>query len=162
MTLSISRSKWTVLTRESRLPAQRFGGWFEKTDGSKRLEVEGFCDSPDGSLFRIRFMPSTAGDYRFSATYKQGSFEKTQNGTFHAVASRRRGPLRVDPKYPWHFIWEGTGEHYFFNGTTAFWLVGFKEDRVIDYTIDRLLGLKINRMRVLVAGASRISSGASQ
>ena len=121
-------------------------GWFEKTGEGKRLEVDGFCDSPDGSLFRIRFMPSVAGDYNYSVTYRQGGFEKTQTGTFRAVASHRRGPLRVDPEYPWHFIWEGTREHYFFNGTTAFWLVGWKEDRVIDYTIDRLGGLKINRL----------------
>jgi len=134
-------------------------GWFEKADGSKRTEVDGFCDSPDGSLFRIRFMPSSAGDYRYSVTYRQDSFEKTNTGTFQATASHRRGPLRVDQQYPWHFIWEGTGEHYFFNGTTAFWLVGWKEDRVIDYTIDRLVGLKINRLRVLLAGAANMFWG---
>ena len=27
----------------------------------QRLNVEGFCDSPDGSLFRIRFLPSSPG-----------------------------------------------------------------------------------------------------
>ncbi len=134
-------------------------GWFEKTGGGKRLDVDGFCDSPDGSLFRIRLMPSSPGEYRYSVTYRQGSFEKTQTGIFQAIASHRRGPVKVDPQYPWHFIWEGTGEHYFFNGTTAFWLVGWKEDRVIDYVIDRLTGLKINRIRVLLAGAANIFWG---
>jgi len=134
-------------------------GWFEKTGGGKRLEIDGFCDSPDGSLFRIRFMPSSAGDYTYSATYRQGGFKKTQGGTFRAVASQRRGPIRVDPQYPWHFIWEATGEHYFFNGTTAFWLVGWKEDRVIEYSIDRLAGLKINRLRVLLAGSANMFWG---
>ena len=28
-----------------------------------------------------------------------------------AVASRRRGPIRVDPAYPWRFIWEGAPEN---------------------------------------------------
>ena len=28
-------------------------------------------------------------------------------------------PSRIDPKYRWHFIWEGTGEHYFSNGTAG-------------------------------------------
>jgi hypothetical protein len=65
----------------------------------------------------------------------------------------------VDPKYPWHFIWEGTGEHYFFNGTTAFWLMGFKEERIINYSIERLVKMKINRMRVLVAGVADIFWG---
>jgi hypothetical protein len=129
-------------------------GTFGKTGASATTAVEGFCDSPDGSVFRIRFMPSSPGDYTYSITYQQGGFEKTTTGTFHATDGHRRGPLRVDAKYPWHFIWEGTGEHYFFNGTTAFWLMGFKEERIINYTIERLVKMKINRMRVLVAGAA--------
>ncbi len=90
---------------------------------------------------------------------RQGSFETNSTGTFKASEGHRRGPIRVDPKYPWHFIWEGTGEHYFFNGTTAFWLAGWKEDRVINYCIERLSGLKINRIRVLLAGAANIFWG---
>lgn len=134
-------------------------GSFWKTGGGNRLEVDGFCDAADGSLYRIRFMPSSAGDYTYSIAYRQAGFEKTQTGAFRAVDGRRRGPIRVDPKYPWHFIWEGTGEHYFFNGTTAFWLVGWRENRVIDYTIERLLKMKINRLRVLLAGAANIYWG---
>jgi hypothetical protein len=48
-------------------------------------------------------------------TYRQGDVEKTATGSFLATDGHRRGPIRVDPKYPWHFIWEGTGEHYFFD-----------------------------------------------
>src|SRR5260370_34484028 len=59
-------------------------------------------------------------------------------------SSQRKGPVRVDPKYPWHFIWQGTGGHYFFNGTTAFWLMGWREDRVINRSIERLHLLKAN------------------
>ena len=81
-------------------------------------------------------------------------------GSFTATDGHRRGPIRVDPKYPWHFIWEGTGEHYFFNGTTAFWLVGWRDDHVIEYSIERLRHLKVNRIRALVAGR-RTFSGAS-
>ena len=133
-------------------------GAFGKS-GAQRLDVDGFCDSADGSLFRIRFMPSSPGDYAYSVTYRQGGFEKTETGTFRAAGGHRRGPIRVDPQYPWHFIWEGTGEHYYFNGTTAFWLLGWREDHVIDYTIDRLRDLKINRMRVLLAGDANIFWG---
>lgn len=82
---------------------------FGNTGESKRLNVDGFCDSPDGTVFRVRFMPWAPGDYTYSVTYRQGSFEKTQQGTFHATDGHRRGPIRADPKYPWHFIWEGTG-----------------------------------------------------
>jgi hypothetical protein len=130
-----------------------FTGSFGKAGATASVQVDGFCDSPDGSLFRIRFMPSAPGEYAYSVTYRQGGFEKTSAGRFQATAGRRRGPLRVDPQYPWHFIWEGTGEHYFFNGTTAFWLMGWREERFIYGAIERLHELKINRIRLLLAGA---------
>jgi hypothetical protein len=127
-------------------------GSFGKAGARERAQVDGFCDSPDGSVFRIRFMPSSAGSYSYSLTYRQGAFEKTQTGAFEAVAGRRRGPIRVDPAYPWHFIWEGTKEHYFFNGTTAYFLTGWRDERVIGSILDRLHRLKIDRMRVLLSG----------
>jgi hypothetical protein len=133
-------------------------GWFGKT-GGERVAVTGFCDSADGSVFRIRFMPSSAGDYTYSITYRQRGFEKSQTGTFRASNGHRRGPIRVDAEYPWHFIWEGTGEHYFFNGTTAFWLMGWREDRIIRNSIERLRELKVNRIRALLAGAADIRWG---
>jgi hypothetical protein len=132
---------------------------FGKTGESKRLSVEGFCDSADGSVFRARFMPWGPGEYTYSITYRQGAFTKSHSGNFRATEGHRRGPIRVDAKYPWHFIWEGTGEHYFFNGTTAFWLMGWREDRIINGIIDRLRGMKINRIRALIAGATDILWG---
>jgi hypothetical protein len=104
-------------------------GSFGKSGSRQRLNVDGFCDSPDGSVFRIRFLPSSAGDYAYSVVYREAAFEKRYDGIFHTTEGRRRGPIRVDPNYPWHFLWEGTGEHYFFNGTTAFWLMGSSASR---------------------------------
>lgn len=127
-------------------------GWFETVDGSKRWDVEGFCDSEDGSAFRIRFMPPTPGDYRYFVEYRQGNGSKTSTGAFHATDGHRSGPIRVDPQYPWHFIWEGTREHYFFNGTTAYWLMGWSDDSVIQSSMERLHRLKISRVRITVAG----------
>ncbi len=134
-------------------------GRFGKAGDTHSLPVDGFCDSADGSVYRIRFMPSAPGDYAYSVTYRQGGFEKSHSGTFRVTDGQRRGPIRVDPLYPWHFIWEGTGEHYFFNGTTAYWLVGWRDDRIINYSIERLHELKINRMRVLLAGAANMFWG---
>ena len=37
-------------------------GSFSKTEGNERKTVEGFCDSGDGTVFRIRFMPASPGD----------------------------------------------------------------------------------------------------
>lgn len=127
-------------------------GVLETADGKQHWDVEGFADSEDGSVFRIRFMPVTAGDYKYSATYQQGGFRKTSSGSFRAVEAHRRGLLGVDPAYPWHFIWTGTGEHFFFNGTTAYFLMGWKEEHTIDFSIERLHRLKVNRMRVAIAG----------
>jgi hypothetical protein len=136
-----------------------FAGSFELADRSRRWQVEGFCDSTDGSVFRIRFMPPASGDYRYSITYRQGWGSKTSTGTFRAIDGHRRGPIRVDPQYPWHFIWEGTGEHYFFNGTTAYWLMGWQDENIIQASIDRLHRLEINRMRVTVAGRTNLLYG---
>jgi hypothetical protein len=132
-------------------------GHFEKAGGGNPTSVEGFCDSADGSVYRIRFMPSSAGEYSYAVTYRQADFTKTYSGTFRAIDGHRRGIVRVDPKYPWHFIWEGTGEHYFLNGTTAFLLMGWEDEKVIERSIDRLHRLKVNRMRVLLAGRPSMS-----
>ncbi len=136
-----------------------FNGWFESADHGKRWQVEGFCDSADGSIFRIRFMPPAPGDYTYSVNYHQGWATKPSTGTFHASDGQRRGPIRIDLQYPWHFVWEGTGEHYFFNGATAYWLMGWQDEKVIQSSIERLHNLKINRMRVTVAGRSNLLYG---
>ncbi len=136
-----------------------FDGWFESADGRKRWNVEGFCDSEKGTVFRIRFMPPAPGDYRYSIEYREGHAHAVSTGSFHANDGHRRGLLRVDPEHRWHFIWEGTGEHYFFNGTTAYWLMGWKDENIIRSSIDRLQRLKVNRMRVTIAGRTNVFYG---
>src|SRR5579859_6098340 len=49
-----------------------FDGWFEPADHSHRWQVEGFCDSMDGAMFRIRFMPPAPGDYTYSVKFHRG------------------------------------------------------------------------------------------
>ncbi len=134
-------------------------GSFGLAGGGPRVNVDGFCDSPDGTLFRIRFMPSKPGDYSYAVKYAANGREENYRGTFHAAGAGRRGPIRVDPDHRWHFIWEGTGEHYFFNGTTAYWLMGWRDERVIDYSLERLRRLKINRLRVLLSGRTNMMYG---
>jgi hypothetical protein len=133
-------------------------GTFENADG-RHWSVDGFCDSVDGRTFVVRFMPSQTGSYKYSVTYQQGQFRSVSTGTFSVIDGQRRGPVRIDPRYPWHFLWEGTGEHYFFNGTTAYWLVGWREEHVIQYSLDRLHRLKINRLRVTLAGRTNVWYG---
>lgn len=134
-------------------------GDFELAGAAPGTGVQGFCDSTNGSLYRVRFMPSKAGEYTFHLSLKVGKLDETYVGKFTAIEKHRRGPLRVDPDYPWHFIWEGTGEHYFFNGTTAYWLMGWRDEPIIQYCIDRLTRLKVNRMRVSLSGRTRSAYG---
>jgi len=134
-------------------------GWFGPAGASEQVKVDGFCDSSDGTLYRIRFMPSKPGDYTYSVRYAAKGFEKSYAGTFRATAGGRRGPIRVDPDHQWHFLWEGTREHYYFNGTTAFWLMGWRDERVIDNSLQRLRRLKINRVRVLLSGRANTMYG---
>ena len=118
------------------------------------VRVDGFCDSSDGSLFRIRFMPSEPGRYDYVVSFRQGAKETLHKGRFTAIPSRRNGMLRVDAKYPEHFVWEGSGEHYFWSGTTTYYLMGW-DDETIRRSIDRLAGYKINRLRVLLYGRNK-------
>jgi Domain of unknown function (DUF5060) len=134
-------------------------GDFVLAGSGETWHVSGFCDSEDGSAFRLRFMPPAAGSYHFTAVFTQGNFSKTFQGQFQATPAHRRGPIRVDPQFPWHFIWEGTSEHYFFNGTTAYWLLGWKDDRIVQYSIERLHRLKVNRLRVTLAGRTNVYYG---
>lgn len=124
--------------------------------GESPLKVDGFCDSMDGSVFRIRFMPSKPGTYDYLVRYRKGDFEKTQHGSFQATDRKRRGILRVDREFPSHFRWEGTQERYFWNGTTAYWLAGWNDD-CIHQIIDRLDRLRVTRLRAALCG--RVQDG---
>jgi hypothetical protein len=126
-------------------------GQFRRGDAAP-VAVQGFCDSADGSTYRIRFMPSRPGKHSYQVTFGQGQAARTHTGTFEATDGKRRGVLRVDKDHPWHFVWEGTGEHYFWNGNTAFLLMGWQDEKVIRDALDRQHSLKVNRLRVLLGG----------
>jgi len=129
-------------------------GQFEGEKGPP-WKVEGFCDSTDGSVYRIRFMPTRPGPYCYTVEHRQGDYRQSHSGTFTARDGKRRGLVRVDKASPWHFVWEGTGEHYFWNGTTTYWLLGWQDEDVIRQAIDRLARLKVNRIRVALCGRTK-------
>ena len=118
----------------------------------KIIQINGFCDAQDGTNYKLRFTPSQTGIYTYTITYAEEKIKKEFRGKIKVKPSKQRGFLRVDPQYPSHFIWEGTGEHYFWNGTTAYWLMGWKDEKIIKEVIDRLATLKINRIRVAING----------
>jgi len=126
-------------------------GWFGRR-GAEPVRVEGFCDSADGSVFRLRFLPTSAGEYECTVVYRQGDYEASRTVRFMVVDHRRKGLLRVDKEHPFHFIYEGTGEHYFWNSTTTYWLLGWRDDAIIRESLDRLAKLGVNRIRVALSG----------
>ncbi|WP_336786668.1 apiosidase-like domain-containing protein [Paenibacillus sp. MMO-177] len=117
------------------------------------IPVNGFCDSEDGSLFRIRFMPQSPGIHMYTISFLFNGQVWTNEGRFEAVDAGNRGLLRVDEKHPFHFVWEGTGEHYFYNGMTAYHLPGIREDDEIKRTLDRFHKHKVNRLRISLSSS---------
>jgi len=124
--------------------------------GQKPVAVEGFCDSQDGRVFRIRYMPSQAGRHSYRLKFTQGGVERFFDGSFEAKDERKKGILRVDPEFPFHFQFEGTKERFFYNGTTAYWLAGW-DDETIRRIIERLDRLKVTRVRAALSG--RVKDG---
>jgi Protein of unknown function (DUF4038)/Domain of unknown function (DUF5060) len=126
-------------------------GEFMHESGDKTI-VEGFCDSQDGSLFKLRFMPKLVGNYTYTINFSQNNKIQKNSGAFTAQKSNRKGPLRVDKANPWHFVFENSDEHFFWNATTVYWILGWKDDKIIDDAIDRLSSYGINRLRVAING----------
>lgn len=123
--------------------------------GAARLAVDGFCDSDDGRVFRLRFMPTVAGKHTYALTFRNGSKELRHVGELTAHPGKRSGLVRVDKEHPTHFVRDG--EHFFYNSTTAYWLLGFQDEAVIRESIDRLAQLKVNRIRTALS--ARTTSG---
>jgi hypothetical protein len=115
------------------------------------LRVEGFCDSADGSVFRLRFMPKTSGKYSYKLYFLQRKKMHSFEGSFEVISSSRKGILRLDPENPTHFRFDN-GSRYFWNSTTAYWMLGLKNESEIMQSIDRLADYGINRIRVAING----------
>ena len=142
-----------------------FTGWFESADGTRRLQVEGFCDSDDGSVFRIRFMPSAPGTYRYSVEYHQGggSCSTWTRCTFQATGGT---PARSDPRgspAPMAFhLGRNRGALLLqrHDGFLAGWM-GLLTESAIRDSIQRLHDLEVNRIRVTIAGRTDLLYGES-
>ena len=119
--------------------------------GGTSAKVDGFCDAADGSMFRVRFMPTKAGKHTFTLLYQQGAFQVSHRGSFTAKAGELAGPVRVDKQHPFHFIREGTGQHWFWNATTTYQLLAWDDD-TLTQSVTRLAKLGVNRIRVALAG----------
>ncbi len=133
-------------------------GEFRDPDGHEH-KMEGFSDSAEGTRFLVRIMPQRVGSYHWRVSFRQSQFERTVEGSFETVAGKLRGPVRVDAAHPAHFLYEGGSEHFFWVGTTAYALAGWRDESIIRESLERLAGSHINRARVAIM-APRVQSGA--
>lgn len=115
--------------------------------GATPVIVQGFCDHPEGRVFKIRYMPSQPGRYDVNLLLSWGKHTYTFKTSLDVTTSDAAGLLQVDLQYPYHFVWSGTGEHYFWNGTTAYLLFGFQDIDIAFAAIDRLHSLGVNHVR---------------
>lgn len=118
------------------------------TPNGKTITVPGFCDDAAGQGYRVRILPTESGKHEIVLTFIDADGKTHRESRTEVFERSGPGPIRVDPSYPHHFLLGDSGQHYFWNGTTTYWLLGVKDDRKIAQTIDRLARLKVNRIRV--------------
>jgi hypothetical protein len=121
--------------------------------GGAALAVEGFCDAADGSVFRIRFMPTQPGTHEYAVEYRASGFARTLSGRFEATDGKRRGLLRADPAFRGHFQWAGTQERFFWSGLEADGLTRLDEAPMAA-ALEHLDRYRITGLRVALAPAA--------
>jgi hypothetical protein len=115
----------------------------------KAITVNGFCAAENGSRYYARYMPAEKGKHAVKLTFTEnGNPAGEASAEFTVDDTKNRGPVQIDKDRPHHFVYAGSGEHYFWNGTTTYWLLGVQDDAKIAEAIDRLAKLKMNRIRV--------------
>jgi hypothetical protein len=114
--------------------------------GELPRRIEGFADDPQGRVWKVRFMPSRVGEHRLSVSVAAPEGGRALSGAFTAREGGRKGPVRIDRANPYHFVWEGSGQHYFWNSTTTYGIVGW-DDASMEKIVDRLHRLRVNRIR---------------
>ena len=110
--------------------------------GNRSVDVEGFYDG--GSTYKVRFMPDTPGDWKF--TVKANFATTVQSGTFRCLPARSsvHGPVRVANNH--HFAY-ADGTPYFPFGTTCYaWI--HQGDAVELQTLASLKASPFNKIRM--------------
>jgi len=78
-------------------------GRFSKS-GRPQKRIIGFCDSDDGSVFKIRFMPSEPGEHSYTLTYREASgLKRESKNSFRSNKSLKKGIVRAATNHPLHF-----------------------------------------------------------
>jgi len=133
-----------------------FSGTFTGPGGA-RFAVPGFADSPDGSVFRLRFCPQTPGAaYHYELRFRGGGIDRLSAGELISAPSDRPGPVIVDPQHPKHFVYAGSKKPFYHLGYTAYHLLDPSNSLAdIDATIDYCARQGFNKIRFLLTGYPR-------
>jgi hypothetical protein len=118
----------------------------------ERRPLEGFWD---GDAFVWRALPTEPGPHHL--TIRVGETDETL--AFEAEPSGHPGLVQTHPEFPFHFRWSARGEPFYYNATTAYWLLCWRDEWVIDEILDRFARHGINRIRVAING--RVVDGSS-
>jgi hypothetical protein len=119
-------------------------GTFTPNTG-QAVNVRGFCDAEDGTIWRVRFCPREIGAYRFTLSYQDARMRDQVAGGFVCHPSQAPGFVRIDPDHPYHFI-RDNGTHPFLAGKTA-WRLGCSP-----HWREFIAQAAVNRMNVLRVG----------
>jgi len=127
------------------------------TAGNTVVTVPGFCDSQDGSLFRLRFSPGLKNTgYTYELTFKGRGIERKFTGSISSTAPADRGPVIADPQYPKHFIYAATGDPFIHFGCTEYNLLDISNsDAQVEATIEYCRKNGFNKIRFLLTGYPR-------
>ena len=159
-----SAERWGVAEFTLRVARPAFGNPFTEarfsgafTQGDRQVRVEGFCDAQDGSVFRLRFSPDRAGaTYGYALRFEAPGIVRCFSGVLRSTASRRPGPVVVDPERPKHFRTAGSGKPFYHLGYTAYHLFDpSNTDAQVDATIDYCARHRFNKVRFLLTGYPR-------
>ena len=132
-------------------------------EGGRTIRLEGFCDSQDGGVFRLRFCPAQApAVYKYRITFKSADLNRVFSGELSCEPSDHAGPVIVDPRHPKHFIHAGNGEPFYHLGYTAYHLLDpANSDAEIGKLIDYCKQEGFNKIRFLLTGYPRDNDKAS-
>lgn len=121
------------------------------------VHVTGFADSPDGSVFRLRFsLEMENARYHYEVTFKGGGLNRSFKGSLKSRSSNRPGPVIVDAAHPKHFIYKASKQPFYHLGYTAYHLLDpSNDDAQIASTIDYCLKNGFNKIRFLLTGYPR-------
>ncbi|MBN2634211.1 MAG: DUF4038 domain-containing protein [Bacteroidales bacterium] len=130
-------------------------GVFTRDDSSDR--VSGFCDSDDGSVFRLRYSPGMEGAvYTYQITVKGDNLNRVFSGSLSCDPGEGKGPVITNPASPRHLVFKGTGEPFYHLGYTAYNLLDISNsDEQIEETINYCHQHGFNKIRFLLTGYPR-------